>query len=245
MGDNAPPFDWDLQWFNVKTGKTYYDVITATDWKKLSFDDRDLYRIIFNDTENKKVVYSLTKYAGLTRMEEEPTTESSAAQRQRLPDLSRLSLKPAPAPTDACWFGGSTEVQLRIGFASSKLGRLKHRLIFLPCEGKDECGGYRYDRMATSLDGDFYNYHIMKEKVDTTIHYYKYKTDVWGDKQYATVEDIVKKLEEVVGKNASLYYHWGGRAEYDGTLTGVSAYLWTEVPDPRGKQEHLISYQEI
>ena len=33
MGDNAPPFDWDLQWFNVKTGKTYCDVITATDWK--------------------------------------------------------------------------------------------------------------------------------------------------------------------------------------------------------------------
>ena len=125
-------------WFNVKTGKTYYDVITATDWKKLSFDDRDLYRIILNDTENKKVVYSSTKYADLTRMEEEPTTESSA-QRQRLPDLSRLSLKPAPAPTDACWFGGSTEVQLRNGFAS-KIWRLKHcLLIFLPCEGKDEC----------------------------------------------------------------------------------------------------------
>lgn len=242
----APRIDWDLRWFDVKTNKIYYDNITTAELNKLSLKDRDRYVMWFNDTKNKRVVWTLAHTNGLTRMEEEPATiESSAAQRLRLPDLSRLSLKAAPAPTDACWLGGSTEVQLQIGFKSSNWGRLKHRLIFLPCEGKDECGGYRFLRMATSFDGEFYDINIMEKKVGTTIYYYDYKIDVWGDKTYGTMEDIVKKLKEVVGEEASLYEHSYTGAKYMGKLTGVSTYVVTEVPDPRGKHEHLISHQEI
>lgn len=239
--------NWNLQWVDIETGKIYWDAITTEEYRELSFTDRDRYRIYLNDTHNKKVVYSLVNTNGLRYMPRSPTTESSAARQLRLPDLSRLSLRAAPAPTGACYFGGFTKVQLHIQFESDLLGRLKHRLIFLPCEGKDGCSGYHFSRRANLYDGDdFYNIRIVKEQKGTKIYYYNYNDHVWEDKNYPTAKAIVQKLKEVVGKGKELYRQRIDDESWPlGFLTGVWAYLWTEVPDADGKHEHVIYHEEI
>lgn len=230
-------------WADLNTGQVFNDIITNAEYRALDCIDQQRYKIIQNDTRGKRVIWGLVNTKGLIYLPPTPTQGSAAL---RLPDLSRLSLRAAPAPTDGCMFGqGYTNRELRIQFNYKERGsdlsfKAPHRLIFVPC-GKD-CNGYIYSDRA--YDSYFYDVRIMKKRTDTEKTYYDYKTDVWEEKTYLTVQDIVKQLKDSIGEDNSLWRRWNGSSPL-GTLSGVSAYMWTEVKDSYGRREHLIYHQEF
>ncbi|MAT10128.1 MAG: hypothetical protein CMM02_03880 [Rhodopirellula sp.] len=232
-------------WADLNTGQIFNDIITNAEYRALDCIDQQRYKIITNDTRGKRVIWGLVKTKGLVYLAPTPTQGSAAL---RLPDLSRLSLRAAPAPTDGCMFGqGYTNRELRIQFNYKERGsalsiKAPHRLIFVPC-GTEGCNGYTYSGRA--YDSYFYDVGIMKKRTDTEKSFYDYETDVWKEETYLTVQDIVKQLKDSIGKDNSLWRRYNGSSSPLGTLSGVCAYMWTEVKDPNGRREHLIYHQEF